>query len=253
VFKNVNVRRAVYAALDREAIVKARGGSLVAEPGTHFIYPGVTGYDQAGGAAGPAVDYNRNVQGDLTVAKKYMKAAGFSSGKYTGNATVQVVYGSGGNGPAIGQIVGNAMTALGLHAKVSGVDQSTMYSKYCGVPKQEIDACPTAGWIRDFADPLSVLYPTFYGPSIVPTNNSNWSQANIPEINTAMEKAALVVDPAAHAQAWANVDKMLVNEAVAVPEDFDNEPQIESKDVAGVNQLWNEGQWDFAFTSLKNG
>jgi peptide/nickel transport system substrate-binding protein len=128
-----------------------------------------------------------------------------------------------------------------------------MYSKYCGVPKQEIDSCPTAGWIRDFADPLSVLFPTFYGPSIVPTNNSNWSQANIPEINTAMQKAALIVDPAAHDQAWANVDKMLVDQAVAVPEDFDNEPQIESKDVAGVNQLWNEGQWDFAFTSLKNG
>jgi peptide/nickel transport system substrate-binding protein len=253
VFKNVNVRRAVYAALDREAIVKARGGALVAEPGTHFIYPGVAGYAQAGGAAGPAVDFNKSVTGDLTVAKKYMKAAGYPSGKYTGSATVQVVYGQGGNGPAIGQIVGNAMSSIGLHPKVSGVDQSTMYSKYCGVPKQEIDSCPTAGWIRDFADPLSVLFPTFYGPSIVPTNNSNWSQANIPEINTAMEKAALIVDPAAHDQAWANVDKMLVDQAVAVPEDFDNEPQIESKDVAGVNQLWNEGQWDFAFTSLKNG
>jgi hypothetical protein len=66
-----------------------------------------------------------------------------------------------------------------------------------------------------------------------------------------MQKAALVQDPAAHVQAWANVDKMLVNAAVAVPEDFDNQPQIESKNVAGVNQLWNEGQWDFAFTSLK--
>jgi peptide/nickel transport system substrate-binding protein len=127
-----------------------------------------------------------------------------------------------------------------------------MYSKYCGVPKQEIDACPTAGWIRDFADPLSVLLPTFYGPSIVPTNNSNWSVANVPSINKAMQQASLVQDPAAHAQAWANVDKMLVDQAVAVPEDFDNQANIESKDVAGVNQLWNEGLWDFDFTSLKN-
>jgi hypothetical protein len=36
-----------------------------------------------------------------------------------------------------------------------------MYAKYCGVPKQNIDACPTVGWIRDFADPLSVLYVPF--------------------------------------------------------------------------------------------
>ena len=252
VFKNVNIRRAVYAALDRAAIVKARGGALVAEPGTHFIYPGSIGYAQAGGAAGPSVAWNTNVNGNVAEAHKLMVAAGYHSGKYTGNDQTQVVYGQGGNGPAIAQIVANAMTEIGLHPKVSGVDQSTMYSKYCGVPKQEIDSCPTAGWIRDFADPLSILLPTFYGPAIVPTNNSNWSQQNDPAINSAMEKAAAIQNPAAHAQAWANVDKMLVNDAVAVPEDFDNQPNIESKDVAGVNMLWNEGTWDLAFTSLKN-
>ncbi len=251
VFKNINIRRAMYAALDRMAIVKARGGLLVAEPGTHFLYPTVDGFSQAGGYAGPAVPWNKNVNGDLAVAHQYMKAAGYPSGKYTGNATTQVVVGAGGNGPAVAAIVQNAASAIGLKPHVSLVDQSTMYSKYCGVPKQEIDACPTAGWIRDFADPLSVLYPTFYGPAIVPTNNSNWSQQNDPTINAAMAKAALVTNPAARVQAWANVDKMLVNDAVAVPEDFDNEPQIESKNVAGVNMLWNEGQWDFAFTSIK--
>ena len=53
VFKNINIRRAIYAALDRAAIVKARGGSLVAEPGTHFIYPGVDRL-RAGGRCPPA-------------------------------------------------------------------------------------------------------------------------------------------------------------------------------------------------------
>ena len=110
VFKNVNIRRAVYAALDRAAIVKARGGSLVATPGTHFIYPGSIGYEQAGGAAGPAVPWNTDVNGNVAEAHKLMKAAGYPGGKYTGNETVQVVYGQGGNGPAIAQIVANAMT-----------------------------------------------------------------------------------------------------------------------------------------------
>jgi ABC-type oligopeptide transport system substrate-binding subunit len=91
----------------------------------------------------------------------------------------------------------------------------------------------------------------YYGPDIVPTNNSNFGQVNNPQINAAMAKAALVTDPTARAQAWANVDKMLVDQAVAVPEDFDNQPNVESKDVAGVNQLWNNGTWDFDYTSLK--
>jgi peptide/nickel transport system substrate-binding protein len=251
VFKNVNIRRAMWAAVDRMAIIKARGGLLVNSPATHFIYPGSLGYEQAGGAAGPQVDYNKNVNGDLTVARKYMKAAGYPSGKYTGGKTIQIVSGNGGNAPQVAQIIQNAATELGIKAKVSLVDQAVMYSKYCGVPKQEIDSCPSVGWIRDFADPLSLLYPTFYGPAIVPTNNSNWSQTNDPAINAAMQKATQIQNPAAHNQAWANVDKMLVNEAVAVPEDFDNQPNLMSKDVAGVNMLWNEGTWDFAFTSLK--
>jgi len=250
-FKNVDVRKAVWAAIDREAIVKARGGPLVAEPMTHYIYPGVNGYDQAGGAAGPQVDYNTDVNGNLTVAQKYMKLAGYKSGKYTGGATVQVVGATNGNDPAIIAIINNALTSLGFHTRVSEVDQSVMYAKYCGVPKQEIDACPTVGWVRDFADPLTVLYAPFYGPAIVPTNNSNWGQVNDPAINAAMAKAALVTEPAARAQAWATVDQMLVDDAVAAPEEFDNQPNLQSKDVAGVNALWNIGTWDFDFTSLK--
>jgi len=251
-FTNVNLRRAAWANLDRAAIIKLRGGRLTGQPATHFIYPGVDGYDQSGGAAGPPVPWNANVNGSLSVATTYMKAAGYPSGKYTGSATVQIVGANNGNDPAIIQLVNTDLTQLGFHTHVSLVDQSVMYAKYCGVPKQEIDACPTVGWVRDFADPLTVLYVPFYGPAITSTNNSNWGQVNEPAINTAMDKAALVTDPTARAQAWANVDKMLVNQAVAIPEDFDNQANVESGDVLGVDQLWNTGTWDLAFTSLKN-
>jgi peptide/nickel transport system substrate-binding protein len=250
-FKNVNLRRAAWANLDRAAIIKLRGGSLTGQPATHFIYPGVNGYDQAGGAAGPQVPWNKSVTGSLSAAEQYMKAAGYKSGKYTGSAVVQIVGANNGNDPAIIQLLNTDLTQLGFHTHVSLVDQSVMYAKYCGVPKQNIDACPTVGWVRDFADPLTVVYVPFYGPAITQTNNSNWGQVNDPAINAAMQKAALVTDPTARAQAWANVDKQLVDQAVAIPEDFDNQANIESKDVAGVNQLWNTGTWDLAYTSLK--
>ena len=53
-FKNVNIRRAFWAALDRNAIVKARGGPLVAQPMTHFIYPGLNGFHAVGRLPRPA-------------------------------------------------------------------------------------------------------------------------------------------------------------------------------------------------------
>ena len=249
--RNLDARRAVWAALDREAIVKANGGPLFATPMTHFIYPGVDGYEEAGGAGGPRTDYNADVNGNLAVAERYMKLAGYPSGKYTGKATIQIVANDSGNWPAVTVIVNQAFRRLGFHTDVRQVDQQDMYGKYCGVPKEEVDSCPSVGWVRDFADPQSVLYVPFYGPLITPTNNSNWGQVNDPRINSAMARATLVVDPVARAQAWANVDKLLVDQAVAAPETFNNAASIESRDVAGVNAIWNNGIWDLSFTSLK--
>ncbi len=91
----------------------------------------------------------------------------------------------------------------------------------------------------------------FYGPAIIPTSNSNWGQVNDPQINAAMRRAALIVDPASRARARARVDRLLVSKAVAVPEEFDNQPNIEPRDVRGINDLWNTGSWDYALTSLK--
>ncbi len=248
--KNVNARRAVWAALDREAIVNALGGPLFAAPMTHFIYPGVIGYALAGGAAGPRVDYNENLSGNLVVAKKYMRLAGYPSGRYTGDATIQIVGVDNGEWPTVDRIVNQDFTSLGFHTHLLEVGHDEMYAT-CGVPEKEVDACPAVGWIRDFADPQSLLYITFYGPAITPQGNSNWGQVNDPGINAAMAHAALVDDPGARAQAWANVDRMLVQNAVAAPEEFAVAPNIESRNVAGVNALWNTGIWDLDFTSLK--
>lgn len=251
-FANVNLRKALWAQLDREAIVKARGGSIVAEPMTHFLYPGDGGFQQAGGYPGPAVDYNQSVTGNHTVACKYMKLAGYPNCKYTGNQTVRIVSSNGGNVPTITQIVNSALTTLGFKTSVSEVNQAVMYSKYCQVPKLNIDACPAQGWVRDFADPLATLFATFNGSSITPSGNPNEGQVNDPAVNQAEDSAALVVNPTQRDQAWANVDKTLVADAAAIPEEFDNQPNIHSKDVRAIDDIWNVGTWDLSYTSLDN-
>ncbi len=209
-FTNVDLRRAVWAALDRDALVKVRGGALVAAPMTHFLYPGVAGFEEAGGLAGPKLDYNEHPEGDPAVAAKYMRLAGYPSGRYTGGKTLQVVGVTGEPESGTAQIVNQALQSPRLQNPPHPRDKSVMYEKYCGVPSQEIDVCPNAGWTRDFADPQTVLFVPFYGPAISPSGNANWGQVNNPQINAAMERAALVVGEPARAQAWAKIDEMLV-------------------------------------------
>jgi peptide/nickel transport system substrate-binding protein len=251
-FTNVNLRRALYAAVDRNAMLKIAGGTIVGQVGTHFITPGTAGFSQSGGYAGPKVPWNVNPNGDVSVAETYMKKAGYPSGKYTGNVTVKLVSANDGNAPEQAAVVKDALTELGFKVNQSLVDDPVMYGKYCEVPKEEIDVCPDVGWIRDFADAQTMLFVPFYGPAIVPTNNSNFGQVNDPAINAAMVKASQVVNPTANAEAWAKVDDMLVNQAVAIPWIFDNQPYLESANVRGINMLWNTGSWDYTYTSLDN-
>ena len=190
---------------------------------------------------GPAVDYNKNVNGNLAVAEKYMKAAGYPQRQVHRQRTAQIVVDQQRQRPGRSRDrQTRGLTAIGFKPTVSLVDQSVMYSKYCGVPKQEIDACPTVGWIRDFADPLSLLYPTFYGPAIVPTNNSNWGQVNDPTINAAMVKAARVRDPA-RALGLGQRRPDARRPGRRRPGGLRQPAQHRVQDVAGVNKLWNEG------------
>jgi peptide/nickel transport system substrate-binding protein len=250
-FANVNVRKAFWAALDRVAMNKARGGELVTNVMTHFLYPEIPGFEQAGGLAGPRADYNDYPTGNAQVAAKYMRLAGYPSGRYTGGATLQVVGATGSPEAEDAEIVNQTLENLGFKTKFSLVDKSVMYSKFCGTPAEEIDVCPSVGWAADFGDPQAVLDVPFNGKHIEATGNNNWGQVNDPTINSRMAAAELLVGTQARAQAWANIDRELVAQAAAIPFAWDKEPNIESHDVAGVGDVWNIGSWDYSFTSLR--
>jgi peptide/nickel transport system substrate-binding protein len=250
-FSNVNARKALWAALDRTAMIQANGGPVAGQLATHFIYPGTMGYEQAGGDAGPRVDYNEYPVGNMALAAKYMKLAGYPTGKYTGHATIQIVGASGDPNSATAEIVNQTLLNLGYKTNFTLVDMAVMYSKYCSLPAQEIDVCPNVSFVRDFADPQTMLDPTFAGYNILSSNNSNFGQVNNPHINASMKTAERTLGAKARAEAWANIDRMLVSTAAAIPWMFARQPNIESHNVRGINDLWDAGEWDYAYTSLK--
>ena len=84
------MQRTTFAAPPRLAVVVSRfnpevtGGLLSGAIETHIIPPGIPGFQQAGGYAGPSgsqYDFNHYPHGNLTLAESYMKKAGYSSGK----------------------------------------------------------------------------------------------------------------------------------------------------------------------------
>jgi peptide/nickel transport system substrate-binding protein len=247
-FNNENLRRAVVAAANREAYALARGGKLVETVATHFLGPTSSAFQDAGGMNGFGFDFLKSPTGDMTVAKKYMKLAGYPSGKYTGNAQVLLVGSNADPGPKEMQIVQSDLQALGFKTTIKAVPQQTMYSRFCGYVKAHVQVCPTAGWIPDWADGYAWLWVPFNGTAIVPVNNSNWGVLNDPKINAAMTAASKVTDPAARNKAWANVDKMVTATAAAIPEVWDNQPLVKGSKVKGTLDVWNDS-WNLSFSS----
>ncbi|HZV72316.1 MAG TPA: ABC transporter substrate-binding protein [Conexibacter sp.] len=250
-FNDANLRKAVAAALDREQMRRVRGGEVIGDVASHFLYPGVLGFEQAGGSKGTGVDFLANPTGDRAVALKYMKAAGYPSGKYTGGAKLQVVGLAGAPDSNDAEIVNQTLQDLGFKTNLKLVESSVMYARFCALPRARVNVCPNVGWVRDFADPQTVLDLAFNGKYILPENNPNWPQLNDPTVNAAIGRAELAVGNDARASAWADVDRKVTATGAAIPWLWDRQPNIWSADVRCVPQLWNLGHCDLVYSSLK--
>jgi peptide/nickel transport system substrate-binding protein len=250
-FDDVNVRRAVMAGFSREAARLARGGKYVGDIATHFLPPEFPGFEEAGGLEGPGLEYltQDNAAGDMDLAAKYFKEAGYASGKYEGDDEILVVGANVDPGKAQAEVVQGELEKMGFKVRLRLVPQDAVYTEWCQVPAKNVGMCAGAGWFKDFADPQSMLEPVFDGETISETGNINYSELNDPKINKAMNEAALL-EGDERLQAWADIDKMIVESAAAIPFIWDKTTLIRSKNVNGVAASYYTS-WDLNYTSIK--
>jgi peptide/nickel transport system substrate-binding protein len=251
-FDDINVRKAVIANANRTDLRNTRGGELVGPVATHFIPPDFPGFEEGGGLEGdPSLDFVANPDGDPELAAEYMREAGFESGKCEGPECEIVMVGDDAPpGSDTAEVAESQLEELGFKVNYQRVTHDIMYTKFCSVPENAPDVCPNVGWLKDFNDGQSMLDPTFNGENVVPENNSNWPQLDVPEINRAINEAKLIDDPDERNQAWGDVDTLIMAQAPAIPWVWDNQANIASADVAGVINKFN-ANWDLTYTSLK--
>ncbi|HEV7493726.1 ABC transporter substrate-binding protein [Baekduia sp.] len=251
-FTNLNVRKAVVAGFDRQAARQARGGPITGPLATHFLPPGIPGFEEAGGLAGPGYDFLSvaHPRGDAALAATYMRRAGYPSGRYTGKEKFLVVAGNSPSEKLVAQVVQSQFEKLGFRIRLRYVPSDALFTDWCAVPSRKLLTCGSGlAWLKDFPDPQPMLQPVFDGHAIAPTSNTNYSQLNDPAINAAMAKA-VYLRGAARRQAWAQIDRMIVAQAPGVPLQWDVSTLIHSKDVAGVPNVYFDS-WDLSYTSLK--
>jgi peptide/nickel transport system substrate-binding protein len=249
---NINVRKAISAVINKTALRLTRGGPTLGTIATHNIPPGLPGFTQAGGVAGPGYDFDANPSGNMALAESYMKKAGYPSGKYTGSALLTI---ADNEAPASNTAlaVQSQLQSLGFKLNFREVPHATVLSKFCLVPKAKVAICPTLGWGMDFPDPQTIIDPVYNGKNIVPVGNTNYAQANNPALNAQMNAAEQLTNPAQRASAWGKIDDEVTAEAYTVPWLWDNEVDFTSKNVHGARWTFANNTWDLANSYLTTG
>jgi peptide/nickel transport system substrate-binding protein len=246
-FTNRNVRKAIIAGFDRAAARRIRGGASAGPIATHFLPPDIPGFEEAGGSRA-AVDFLRHPKGSLALARRYLRRAGYRTGRYTGRARIRVVSSNVDPGRAQGRLVKRQLGRLGFKVDLRLLPQDVAFPT-CQRPARRIHICATAGWFKDFADAESMLLPTFGGSAITARGNNNLPQLRLPAIDRAMRAAALLDGPA-RARAWGAIDRRIVAEAPAIPFLWDVTTLIWSKDVSGAANPYTTAI-DLSFTGLR--
>jgi len=258
-FDNLNIRKAIIASSNRNALRLTRGGAVLGDIANGWIPPGIPGYEEAGGLKQDTdLDYLANPAGDPAVAKKYMLAAKKedgslpidANGKWTGGDKVLTIATNADPGKKTAEVFQGQMEQLGFKLNFRIVPQDTLYTKFLSVPKAKVALGPNVGWFKDFADPQSMLDATFNGKNILQQGNVNWPQLNDPAINDAMKQASTVPVGPERNKAWAKINHMIAEQAPAIPWIWDKTASVGSKD---VNQVVNgyDTAHDLSYTSLK--
>lgn len=201
-FDNVEVRRAVASAVDREHYRLLKRSSVV--PSGRVVPPDVPGYDDA--VPGQTFDRAR--------ALEHMKRAGYAYDPATDRGgyppTIPYVTIRQGFSEYAAQVLKQDLAKIGLRLDVRPVS----YATYLTLTQRRGQvALSPQSWQEDFPDPLAFYEPLFTSKSIGDENSTNAAFYKNPAFDDLVGRARGELDPARRRELLARADAILQGDA----------------------------------------
>lgn len=209
-FDRAEVRRAFALAIDRDAITGSvlRGAN---RPAPHFTPPDLAGYTA-----------RATVGTDPAEARRLLAAAGFPEGQ--GLPVIQLQVRSDALQPAMAEVLqAQWQRELGVRTEITILEQRTWIQN-----QQALDYMVSgAGWIGDFADPLTFL-DLFVG-----AGGNNWTGWHDPAYDALIAAAVGTTDPAARREIFQQAEARLLAAAPITPVFFGTKIHLVHPSVRG--------------------
>ena len=188
-FSDVNARKAANMAVDRPAMLRARG-AFAGKRTDQVLPPGMAGFrdEKIYPIAGASLDK--------------AKALWSKGGKIT------IYMGNRGAALIQAQVLQYNFKQIGIDTDIQLFTSAVLYSK-AGTKGEAFDIA-SAAWGSDYPDASDFLDVLLNGQNIHATNNNNLAYFNQPDINAALNKAA-VLSGADRAKAYGDIDVQLTS------------------------------------------
>jgi peptide/nickel transport system substrate-binding protein len=201
-FNKPEARQAVNYAVDKRSLARLFGGLL--EPGCNFLPPGMQGYEKIE----PCPWGDPTAAPDVAKARALVKEAGVAGQSVT-------VFGNDEpESKSLAEYLSDVLNDIGFKAKPRIVEGSVYFTT---IGNQNTKAqAGFANWFQDFPHPGNFFF-LVDERSIQQTNNQNFGNVNVPEIQEIFAEADANADIEAVADDYARADKLLVEGAHVVP------------------------------------
>ncbi len=166
-----------------------------------------------------------------------MKAAGYSSGKYDGNEELLMVGANVDPGKAQAEVAKAQLEKLGFKVRFRTVPQDAVYTRVVPAAGQEGRGLRRRGLVQGLQRPAVDARADVQGLEHQPERRQQQpAPSSTIRRSTRPWTTPRLLEGKERYQAWGEIDKMITEQAPAVPFVWDNTNLIHSKDVNGGRQ-----------------
>ncbi|WP_329029058.1 MULTISPECIES: ABC transporter substrate-binding protein [unclassified Streptomyces] len=209
-FDNVECRKAVQYAVDKQSMVDSIGGSVKGDPASTVIPPTVAGYKKFD------LYPSEGSKGDAAKAKEHLAKCGHPDGFKT---TLTARSDRPDEVTAATQLQ-NSLKAIGVTAEIKQFPADKYFTDFAGVPNwvhKNGAGMMMMAWGADWPTGFGFLDQIVNGSAIKPSGGTNLMELNDKGINELLVKGIGTVDTAERNATWGEVDQKVMENASVVP------------------------------------
>lgn len=209
---NVECRKAIIYAADRDAMWRAYGGDVGGEMATSIQPPNIAGRQPVEDLYPAEPGY----KGDEVKAKEALEKCG----EPDGFETVMSFRSDRPKEKAVAEAVQQSLDKVGIKLTLKGYPAGTYTGEQFGSPsfvnKNKI-GLGTYGWAPDWPTGYGYLQAITDGKAIIPAGNANPSELDDPEINKLWNDVVKIADPADREEIYNQIDRKALEQAAILP------------------------------------